>query len=372
MKLINAFQRKVMFMKLKGSWVRILGLLVVISFLAACGNTGAGTTGASGAASTAASTVGASTSDSSTAASTESSASAASSMAASTEASSAASSAASTAGAGATIKVGSKNFTEEFIIAEMYAQLLEANGFKVERKLNLGATDIAHQALLKGDIDLYPEYTSTALLTVLKLPKQDDPQQILATVKSEYEKRFKLTWLQPSPFNDTNALAMTKKRADELGIKTYSDLFNKADQVILGGPAEFFESEQGLKPLQALYGGKQFKETKQLDPGLRYPALTGGQIDAVVAFSTDGQLGSPDLVVLQDDKKFYPIYQVAPVVRQDTLQKNPQIADILNKLALPALNEKTMAQLNNMVDGPEKMEPAAVAKKFLTDQGLLK
>lgn len=254
----------------------------------------------------------------------------------------------------------------------MYAQLLEQGGFTVERKFDLGATDVAQQALLNAEIDLYPEYTSTALLTVLKLPKQDDPQQIFNTVKSEYEKQFQLTWLQPSPFNDTNALAMKKDKANQLGIKTYSDLFSKADQVILGGPPEFFESEQGLRPLRELYTGPEFKETKQIDPGLRYQALLNDQIDVVVAFSTDGQIGANDLLVLQDDKGFYPVYQVAPVVRQDVLEANPQIAEILNVLNTPKLDETTMSNLNNMVDGDQQMEPEAVAKQWLTEQGLLK
>jgi osmoprotectant transport system substrate-binding protein len=275
-------------------------------------------------------------------------------------------------GGGATIRVGSKNFTEEFIVAEMYAQLLEANGFKVDRKLNLGSEQVAHQALVNNEIDLYPEYTSTGLLTILKQQSIKDPQQIYDKVKSEYEKQFKLTWLKPSPFNDTNALAMTKKRSDELGIKTYSDLAQKSGNLVVGGPPEFFAREDGLPGLQKAYGGFKFKSTKQLDAGLRYPALQQGQIDVVRAFSTDGQLSSPDLVLVKDDKTYYPIYQIAPVVRMDVLQAHPQIADVLNKLATPALDEKTMASLNYMVEGPAKKEPAVVAKQWLTQQGLLK
>lgn len=274
-------------------------------------------------------------------------------------------------GDGSTIRVGSKNFTEEFIVAEMYAQLLEANGFKVERKLNLGSEAVAQQALVDNEIDLYPEYTSTGLLTILKQQPIKDPQQIYDAVKSGYEQQFKLTWLKPSPFNDTNALAMTKKRADELGIKTYSDLAQKSGDLIIGGPPEFFAREDGLPGLQQAYGGFKFKEEKQLDAGLRYPALEQGQIDVVRAFSTDGQLGSPDLVLLKDDKTYYPIYQVAPVVRMDVLSAHPQIADILNQLATPKLDEKAMSQLNYMVDGPDKKEPADVAKQWLTEQGFL-
>ncbi|MDD5369906.1 MAG: glycine betaine ABC transporter substrate-binding protein [Anaerolineaceae bacterium] len=276
------------------------------------------------------------------------------------------------ASTGATIKIGSKDFTEEFIVAEMYAQLLENAGFKVERKLNLGGTPIAQTAITKGDIDLYPEYTSTGLLTVLKAKPLQDPQQIYQAVKSGYEQQFQLTWLQPSPFNDTQALAMTQAVADKNGIKTYTDLSTKASSLTLGGPAEFIEREDGLKALQAAYGGFQFKDVKQLGTGsLRYQALLDGQVDVVVAFGTDGQIQGNKLALLEDDKHVYPIYNIAPVVRMDTLQKNPQIADVLNKLA-PQLTDQVMSGLNWQVDGPDKKEPAAVAKAFLQQAGLLK
>ncbi|HEX7976744.1 MAG TPA: glycine betaine ABC transporter substrate-binding protein [Anaerolineales bacterium] len=274
--------------------------------------------------------------------------------------------------ASGTIKVGSKDFTEEFIVAEMYAQLLENAGFKVDRKLNLGGTPIAQAAITKGDIDLYPEYTSTGLLTVLKMKPIQDPQQIISTVRSEYEKQFQLTWLDPSPFNDTQALAMTQAGSDKYGIKTYSDLSAKAKDLVLGGPAEFMEREDGLKALQQAYGGFQFKDTKQLGTGsLRYQALLDGQIDVVVAFGTDGQINGDHLVLLKDDKSFYPVYQIAPVVRQDTLKNQPKIATVLNTLA-PMLTDAVMSGLNWQVDGPDKKEPAAVARAFLQQQGLVK
>lgn len=271
-----------------------------------------------------------------------------------------------------TIKVGSKDFTEEFIVAEMYAQLLEKAGFTVDRKLNLGGTPVAQAAITKGDIDLYPEYTSTALLTVLKQPVMQDPQKIFQAVKTGYEQQFKLTWLDASPFNDTQALAMTQAKADQLGIKTYTDLSTKAPQLVLGSPAEFLEREDGLKGLQKAYGGFQFKDSKQLGTGsLRYQALLDGQIDVVVAFGTDGQINGEHLALLKDDKNFYPIYNIAPVVRMDTLSKYPQIATVLNKLA-PMLTDQVMSGLNWQVDGPDKKEPAAVAKAFLQQNGLLK
>jgi osmoprotectant transport system substrate-binding protein len=271
-----------------------------------------------------------------------------------------------------TIKVGSKDFTEEFIVAEMYAQLLEHAGFTVERKLNLGGTPVAQAALVKGDIDLYPEYTSTALLTVLKKDPIQDPQQVFQTVKQQYEQQFSLTWLSPAPFNDTQALAMTQDGSNRTGIKTYSDLSTKSAGLVLGGPAEFISREDGLPALQKKYGGFQFKEAKQLGTGsLRYQALLSGQIDVAVAFSTDGEIAGDNLVLLKDDKQAFTVYQIAPVARQDTLNKYPQMAQALNQVA-PFLTDSAMSALNWQVDGPAKKEPAAVALDFLTQQGLLK
>ena len=244
-----------------------------------------------------------------------------------------------------TVVVGSKDFTEQFIVAEMYAQLLENEGFTVERKLNLGGTPIAHEAMMNGDIDLYPEYTSTGLLTMLKLDPIQDAQEIYTTVKSGYEQQYKLTWLTPSPFNDTQALAMTKEVAAQYGIQTYSDLSQKASELVLGGPAEFLEREDGLKGLQQAYGGFEFKEVKQLGTGsLRYQALMEGQVDVVVAFGTDGAIKGNDLLLLVDDLVFYPIYNVAPVIRLDTLEKYPQIEKILNDFA-PLLTDDIMSGL---------------------------
>jgi osmoprotectant transport system substrate-binding protein len=275
---------------------------------------------------------------------------------------------------GATIKIGSKNFTEAILVAEMYALVLEDHGFKVERKFNLGATPIAQAALLSGDIDLYPEYTSTGLLEVLKQKAIADEAGILAAVRKGYEEQFKLTWLQPSPFNDTTFFALTKAKADELKVKTFSDLVPLSGKLRLGGPPEFPEREDN-KAVLALYGfdpkfgGENYV---QLDAGsLRYEALTRGDIDVVVAFGTDGQIAGLGLTLLDDDKNGYPIYQIAPVIRQDTLAANPAIADALNAMA-PALTNAVMADLNWQVDGPAKKEVAVVAKEFLKSKGLIK
>jgi Periplasmic glycine betaine/choline-binding (lipo)protein of an ABC-type transport system (osmoprotectant binding protein) len=274
----------------------------------------------------------------------------------------------------APVRIGSKNFTEAILVAEMYALALEDAGIRVERKFNLGATPVAHTALVNGEIDLYPEYTSTGLLEVLKQAPIADAKGILEAVRKGYEEQFKLTWLEPSPFNNTNALAMTRQRAEELGIRTYSDLVARSGELKLGGPPEFPERED-TKGLMAAYGfdpkfiGDNFV---QLDTGaLRYEALTKGDIDVVVAFGTDGQINGLGLVLLEDDKNYYPIYQIAPVVRQDTLAANPAIAETLNKLA-PLLTNDVMSGLNWQVDGPEKKEIADVARAFLQQQGFIK
>ncbi|MBK8989321.1 MAG: quaternary ammonium transporter [Chloroflexi bacterium] len=269
-----------------------------------------------------------------------------------------------------TITVASKDFTEQFVLGEMYAQLLENAGYTVQRKLNLGGTPVAHQSLLDGQIDVYPEYTGTGLLTVLKLGVMNDPQAVYDTVKQAYADQFSLAWLDPAPMNNTQALAMTRARAAELGITTFSDMVANASQLVLIGPPEFAEREDGVPGLKRVYGDFDFKNFLTVDPGLRYQALLNGEADVVVAFGTDGELAAYDLLSLIDDKRLYPPYQVAPVIRQAALDANPDVAGILNALA-PLLTDATMQRLNNEVSGNGR-EPADVAKEFLTAQGLLK
>lgn len=268
------------------------------------------------------------------------------------------------------IKVGSKDFTEQFILGEMYALVIENSGIKVERKLNLGGTPVAQAGLQSGQIDLYPEYTGTGLLTVLKLPANSEQKQVFDTVSKGYQEKFKLVWLNPSPMNNTQALAMTQEGAKKYGIKTISNLVTKASQLVMIGPPEFEVREDGLPGIKKAYGNFKFKEYKAADPGLRYKSLKDGQADVVVAFGTDGELSAFNLVVLEDDKKLFPPYQVAPVVRQAVLENYPKIKDILNALA-PKLTNETMQRLNYEVSGKQR-EPAEVAKEFLTKEGLLK
>jgi osmoprotectant transport system substrate-binding protein len=274
-----------------------------------------------------------------------------------------------TGSTGAPIKVGSKDFTEAFIIGEMYALSLEKAGFQVERKLNLGGTPVAQAALQSGEIDLYPEYTGTGLLTILKEPAISDQQQVFDKVSAGYKEKYNLVWLNPAPMNNTQALAMTKEKSDQLRIKTISEMAAKANDLVMVGPPEFEVREDGLPGIKEKYGNFELKEYKAVDPGLRYKALLDKAADVTVAFGTDGEIAAFELVVLQDDKQLFPPYQVAPVVRQETLEANPKIADALNAIA-PKLTDDTMRKLNYEVSG-NKREPADVAKEFLTQEGLL-
>jgi osmoprotectant transport system substrate-binding protein len=266
------------------------------------------------------------------------------------------------------VAVGSKDFTEELILGEMYAQILEHNGFAVARKLDLGGTQIAMEALQRGDIDLYPEYTGTALITELKLTPSHDAAANAATVRREYASRYDLTWLDVAPFNDTQALATTQAIAAKYHMHTLSDLAKTAPQLRLGAIPEFTNRADGLPGLQKAYGGFRFASVKLFEIGLKYKALETGQVDVVVAFGTDGQIEVDRLLVFDDDKHFWPTYQVAPVVRAATLAKYPAIATHLNKLA-PLLTDDVMRGLNAQVDGAKK-DPVDVARTFLGQHGL--
>lgn len=270
----------------------------------------------------------------------------------------------------APVKIGTKNFPEQLILGEMYALLLEEEGIKVERRFNLAGTPVLHEGLKTGEIDLYPEYTGTGLLTVLKLPTETDRQKVYDTVAREYKSQFNLVWLDPAPMNNTQALAMTRDGSARFGVTSISQMAAKASELRMIGPPEFAEREDGLPGIKKAYGDFNLRQYIPVDPGLKYKGLVDGQADVAVAFGTDGEISAFNLVVLQDDKNLFPPYPVAPVVRQQALDANPKIKDQLNKLA-PKLTDDTMRRLNNEVSGNQK-EPAAVAKDFLTQEGLIK
>lgn len=266
------------------------------------------------------------------------------------------------------VKIGSKNFTEQFIVAEVYAQALEKAGVKVERHLNLGATLVAHGALIHGDIDLYPEYTGTALAAVVKGDLSGSADKIYGDVKSYYEKNLQLTLLEPTKINNGYAIITLPETAEKYHLKTLSDLGPASKDLTFGAEGGFGDRKDGLPGLKSTYG-IQFKEFKIFAKlGIRYSALTSKDLDVSYGFSTDWQIADNKLVVLDDDKHLFPPYYLVPVVRQDALAKNPKIAEVLNKVS-PLLNTDNMRELNAKVDR-DKEEPADVATEFLKTQGI--
>jgi len=268
----------------------------------------------------------------------------------------------------AQIRVGSKNFTEQFVVAEIYAQALEAAGFKVERKTNLGGTLIAHKALEEKQIDVYPEYTGTMLLAVLKGELLTDRKAVYDKVKAEYAAKG-LVVLDESPMNNTYNMVVRPETAAQYKLATLTDLARVAKDLKLGAGPEFRDRKDGLPGLKAKYG-MEFKEDLQMAIGLRYQALANKQIDVVNGYATDGMISALKLTRLQDDKNLWPPYYLAPVVRKDALDANPKMAEVLNKVSA-LIDETTMAELNYKVDG-EKQEPRDVARAFLKTKSVVR
>lgn len=277
-------------------------------------------------------------------------------------------------GKGPTITVGSKNFTEEYILGNMYADALQANGFRVVRKLNLGSVQINDQALQKGQIDLYPEYTGTSLETVLKYKGKapDTPEKTYQAAKKLYSQRSPSdTVLKPAPYNNTYGIFVSKSVAKKYNLKTLADLAKASPKLTFFSFSEFQNRSDGYPNMQKNYPFK-FKTIKKVNSigGPIYQGVQRGDGDVGVGFTTDGQLRSSDLVVMKDPKNIWPYYYPAPIVRTDVLKKHPKIKDVLNKVS-KTLSVETMRKLNAKVDIDHK-DPAEVAKQYLQDQGLLK
>jgi osmoprotectant transport system substrate-binding protein len=261
------------------------------------------------------------------------------------------------------VKVGSKNFTESFVIAEIYAQALERAGMRVQRLFNLGSTQIAIAAMARGNIDCYPEYTGTALIDVLHLAPIPDPRAAYAAVARAFEQRYDIVWLDPSPMNDSQALATTRAIAQSKGLATLSDASRFAPQLRLATIQEFLARPDGLPGLQRFYGGFRFAQVRTYDIALKYQALLEGRADVASAFSTDGEIATDSLVVLRDDRHFWSAYNVAPVVRRAALAARPQIARVLNA-GSPAITDRAAQTMNAAVEKSQQ-DPADVAAAFL-------
>lgn len=262
------------------------------------------------------------------------------------------------------VRVGSKNFTESFVIAEIYAQALEGAGMRVRRLFNLGSTQIAMAAMRRGNLDCYPEYTGTALIDVLHDAPIADPRTAYDTVRDAFAQRFGIVWLPPSPMNDSQGLATTQAISDRLGLRTISDVARAAPHLRLATIQEFLARPDGLPGLQRAYGGFHFADVRTYDIALKYRALLEGEADIATAFTTDGEIATSDLVVLRDDRHFWSAYNVAPVVRRDALAARPAIAHALDAVS-PAITDNVIRAMNARIESHGE-EPADVAAAFLS------
>lgn len=275
------------------------------------------------------------------------------------------------ASANTTIVVGGKKFTEQQLVAEMTTQLLRANGYKVDKRADLGSS-VLRAAQENGQVDVYWEYTGTSLITYNKVTEKLSAEETYKKI-SELDAQKGITWLNPSKANNTYALAMRKVDAEKDGIVSISDLAKNIEagkSYKFASNAEFFSRPDGLRPLQEEYKFEfERKNIVRMDGGLTYQALRDGQVDLALVLSTDGRIPAFGFVVLKDDKGFFPSYALTPVIRTEVLKANPKIGELLNALS-SKLDDETIAGLNSRVDvGRESIE--SVSKAFLQQSNLL-
>jgi osmoprotectant transport system substrate-binding protein len=260
------------------------------------------------------------------------------------------------------VTIGSKDFTESVILADIYQLALEDKAGLEVKRVEL-ASSAVNTALQNGDIDLYPEYTGTGLLDVLKTTApSNDPQVVYDTVKNAYKEQFDIIWLDYAQANDGQGVAVTKEVSDRYGITTISGLQKNAKDIRFVSQGEFLERSDGLPGLEAVYGPFDFKDSLIIDNALKYETLLNGDGDAVVAYTTEGALTNPAFVLLEDDKLAWPPYNIAPVVRASVLEAYPNIADVLNAVNAK-IDTATITGLNAKVD-VEGQEADKVAQEF--------
>ncbi len=268
------------------------------------------------------------------------------------------------------LAVGTKNFTEQLVLGEILAQMLEHHtSIPVERRFYLAGTYICHQAILAARIDTYVEYTGTALAAVLKQPVQTDSKSVFETVQREYQQRFGLAVLPSLGFNNTFALAVRGDDAKNLGLSKLSDLGSHAPQMRLGVGYEFLERADGFPGLAKTYGLKFAAPPTVMDLGLLYRALEAKQVDIVAGSNTDGMIAALGLVVLQDDKNYFPPYDAVPIVRPEALRNTPGMQAALEQLS-GRITTEDMRRMNYAIDG-KKQDAADVARDFLTATRLI-
>ena len=268
------------------------------------------------------------------------------------------------------IVIGSKNFTESFILGELMAQQIEAHThLRVERRFYLAGSYICHQAILAGRIDVYPEYTGTALTAILKQNAGRDKQEVYQQVKTEYEHRFGLTLGPALGFNDTFAMEIRGDDARRLNIKTLSQAAAFAPHWRAGFGYEFMERPDGFRGLAETYGLHFAEKPRVMDLGLLARALRDHQIDIAAGNTTDGLIPALDLFVLEDDRHYFPPYEAVPVVREQVLQEHPEVREALAALA-GKISDEQMQRLNYAVDGQHR-DAKEVVRDFLRNEGLI-
>jgi osmoprotectant transport system permease protein len=266
------------------------------------------------------------------------------------------------------IVVASKPFGESYLLAEMFAQILESAGYTVDRKPGLGATEIAFQALRAGQIDVYPEYTGTGLLAILGEPAQSDAAAVFGHVSEVFEQRWGIRWLPPLGFGNTYAIAVRRETAERLGLRTLSDLARAAAQLDAGFTADFIGRPDGLPGLRKAYGISP-RSVRALLPAIKYRALGEGAVDVIDGYATDGFIARYDLVVLEDDEHFFPPYEAAALVSKRLATESPGAISALTRLS-GRLTEERMRSLNERIEvGGEPI--AAVAGVALRELGLI-
>jgi osmoprotectant transport system substrate-binding protein len=267
------------------------------------------------------------------------------------------------------IVVGSKNFTEQAILGELIAEHLEAKtGLMVERRFYLAGSYICHQTILAGRIDIYPEYTGTALTAILKEKPQGSAEDVYARVKEEYERRFGLVVTEPLGFDNTFAIVIRGEDARPLHLHTISEAARYTPQWRAGFGYEFMERPDGYQGLARTYGLKFAAPPRIMDLGLLYRALEEKQVDLVAGSATDGLIAALDMAVLEDDRHYFPPYQAVPIVRSATLDRHPAVRQALDELG-GKISAEEMRRMNYAVDG-EHRDVKEVAREFLKSKGL--
>jgi glycine betaine/choline ABC-type transport system substrate-binding protein len=269
---------------------------------------------------------------------------------------------------GPDIRIGGKQFSEQFIMAEMLGILIEENtDLTVEVQTGLTPKVIDDAIKKSGDIDLYLEYTGTGLIN-LGMELGGDSAEVYEKVKKVYDEQYNIKWMEPYGFNNTYAMVVTRDTAEQFNLETTTDMAAVADQLVLGCTHTFTERGDGYPGLSKHYGF-EFKDVKGMDAAIMYQAVAEGDVDVISGFTTDGRISAFGLVVLEDDKNFFPPYDATAIVRGEVLEKHPGLEDLLNKLA-GRISEEKMAELNAAVD-LDKREPADVAREFLEQEGLI-